>query len=797
MTKDKLRIASIIFLIVFLVSLLYLFVIRKNADIDLMPYLKINEESTYKDYISYDGTAIHYRNFVYDGDDFAHFNDDEKNAGKGAVTAVVPNLKWGGYQVRIHYSADYGTSEVNEPNTRLTFQGGRQDSYQYTAQELWNYKSYNNSLLWIRDINGTTANYGYGDKPELEFNIDICGYGSAIIDSIQIVEYTPWKIGFLIFEILVYACIIFFIKVYCRWNIDRKIAFWGTILLVVISSVPTFCKDSGHYKGHDLSFHINRIASIASELARGKFPVIYQPDAHYGAGYISNIMYGKLFLYIPAVMHLLGIPLSKAYNMYIIMINTLTVLVSYYSFNSVFKERKYAYVGTVLYTLSAYRITNLYVRSAVGEYTAMTFLPLFMCGMYRIYFNDEKIRLKDIIVLVIATTGLIQSHVLTTELLIPFVLVFAVIHWKKTIKKILNLAIALIVIIIGNIGYIIPFLDQYSYGLTVNSSELSSNILKEAVYLGQIFSLFMVPDGRSIDYSTKGDLPLTIGAPLVIGFLLCVLLIIINKSVKYKECEIEGKHLSTEIFIYAIAAMFLTTVYFPWNIIAGKHTKIFILFTSLQFPWRYLGLATLFLTFTTVSALQTMDKHEEIKVFTGINYNLTTGIILFLNILVVSSFFTGYIHSKNIFSTGSINGNVSQDGLYLPNGTDGNLLEHNRVFTQKGELFAIKGYGTYEDGTRYFEFSDIESDTEISLPIICYDFLSVRDDGTGGYFDIKPGYNNYITLTLPAGYEGRIIVEYGLKPLWKAAYIFAGICWICVFAGVILEKRRPLARKTV
>lgn len=56
--------------------------------------------------------------------------------------------------------------------------------------------------------------------------------------------------------------------------------------------------------------------------------------------------------------------------------------------------------------MSMYRLTNIYVRAAVGEYTAMTFLPLVLYGLYRIYEKDqEMLEFADVLPLVFGVTG--------------------------------------------------------------------------------------------------------------------------------------------------------------------------------------------------------------------------------------------------------------------------------------------------------------------------------------------------------------------------------------------------------
>ena len=113
--------------------------------------------------------------------------------------------------------------------------------------------------------------------------------------------------------------------------------------------------------------------------------------------------------------------------------NGLACFISFYSFKKMFNTAGWGICGTCVYMLAAYRITNLYVRAAIGEYTAMTFLPLVIYGIYRIYFTDKNKKLIDHLPLILGVSGIIQSHILTCEMLAPFVFFFGIVHIKKSI----------------------------------------------------------------------------------------------------------------------------------------------------------------------------------------------------------------------------------------------------------------------------------------------------------------------------------------------------------------------------
>lgn len=117
-------------------------------------------------------------------------------------------------------------------------------------------------------------------------------------------------------------------------------------------------------------------------------------------------------MYIPAILRLQGVSTVICYKLYLVMVHALTAAVSYYSFEKLFQSRMLGLALAVVYVLNPYRLICCYYRSAVGEYTAIAFLPLVVYGLYAVLKGNKK----DWPALVWGATGLIQSHILSTEI---------------------------------------------------------------------------------------------------------------------------------------------------------------------------------------------------------------------------------------------------------------------------------------------------------------------------------------------------------------------------------------------
>ena len=57
------------------------------------------------------------------------------------------------------------------------------------------------------------------------------------------------------------------------------------------------------FYGHDLDFHIGRIAALSNSIQNGQFPQRIEQSMLNGYGYATPLFYGELFLYFPAILN--------------------------------------------------------------------------------------------------------------------------------------------------------------------------------------------------------------------------------------------------------------------------------------------------------------------------------------------------------------------------------------------------------------------------------------------------------------------------------------------------------------
>ena len=87
--------------------------------------------------------------------------------------------------------------------------------------------------------------------------------------------------------------------------VERRKWLFIMLITIVVILLPTFQKNL--VIGDDYEFHLSRIITLAKGLENGEFPVKIHPLFARNHGYASGIFYPNMFMYIPAVLYLIGL----------------------------------------------------------------------------------------------------------------------------------------------------------------------------------------------------------------------------------------------------------------------------------------------------------------------------------------------------------------------------------------------------------------------------------------------------------------------------------------------------------
>lgn len=669
----------------------------------------------------------------------------------------TPSLRSGAYGITINYqmqeganaTASFTTEEKPSAliNESISLESGTDSAF---------------SRIWVSLGSGVD-----------DLKINLSSDKPCKVTHIEFTEMLKYRVLRIIGYFLLFAFVDALIYLVLSKEISNKTKFivLGILAIVFLSSLPVFT--NYNINQHDYKFHLNRILSISDALQGGYFPVRIHFRLLHGYGFANSIFYGDIFLYFPAALYNMGMSLQMAHKVYLIAVNLGTALITYWCMNKISNNYKIALFGSLIYTLSPYRIANLFIRGAVGEYTAMMFFPLICYGFMYIYDmpDDQKGKWKDFLPIVIGLTGCIQSHILSVEMAALFIVAFCILNIKKTFAKnrFLLLLKALIITVLVNLWFLIPLLDYSRTPFKITESK--SIVHTKSLNLSEILSVFFNPSNNSF----------FLGVTFIIASAV-YLIIYIKRTNDFSFLK------KANWFIgFGWLAVFMGTWYFPWEWLRNLSVTIYDFFASVQFPWRYLSIATVMMSFLTVLIVDYLNRKADKKTKTVFMTLLTV-----CTIVPVLMFYPNYAtnYSKNIFYTDyNISSDYVMDDFYLPVGTDRTLLTLTGPTSTDKEL-------TVENWTvknHRFEITCNNSSDEgkiLQLPLINYKGYIAYDVNSNKKLEIVNSENNTLNVKVPKHYSGTLKVEFSEPWYWRLAEIISLLTIIIYLILCFADKKR-------
>ncbi len=707
--------------------------------------------------------------------------NDEESYGRWVAGTGLFDLKQGMYEVRVDYESLLYNTEVggNCEDKTGTLQILRtkktEDKLCYNELKFQDGHTHQRTRLWIRNIGG---------EQDLQLMVNFYGVGELRVDKILIRELTAWRLmrllGWLVLFLLVDAVYIYF---FVSRKASNKTAAAILLFAVFFASLPLMTDSL--FWGHDLDFHLNRIIALANGLEAGHLFVPIQTEVLNGYGYASPLFYSQLFLYLPAVLYNLAVPAQVCYQIYAILVNIATCLIAYYSFKGLVRDNKIAAAGALIYLLSAYRITNLYVRAAVGEYTAMAFYPLIVYGFVRVYTTEEtKLGIRDYLPIVLGLSGLIESHVLSCELAAMFIAVVCLVNYRKTFvpKRFITLTKAAVLTLCVNMAFILPFIQSMQMDIRVNDDPVNQ-IQVQGTYLQQVFSAFQVSFGDS-RIGMNSEMSLSLGISLVMG--LVIFAACCSMQNEWRTRKSSTVKVGVLCTVFTVVCIVLSLRIFPWDSIENFSKLLAKVLCIVQFPWRYLSMATVFAAVVTVIGLYVVKEIKSARTmqFLGGVLCLTA---VFTNSLYMAEFTNG-IGIERVYGDADVDKAVSSGEYILSDTIEGNLRW--RKINANADFVTVSDY-QYEGGVTTFDcVNTADTEMAVEIPLMNYDNYYACDMVTGESIGIMNGTDNRVSLAIPAGFDSSIKVVYRFPLLWKLSYAVSFITVLLTVAAVVLDRRK-------
>ncbi|MCD8325376.1 MAG: hypothetical protein LUC90_01465 [Lachnospiraceae bacterium] len=730
------------------------------------------------------------------------------------------SLAPGAYRVRISYQSQVNYQEGASIAAGMSYLNLDSASHQ---------SAFDFSPLLLRDgtnvMEQTVQIHSLRKLEDLELSVSFYGLGEVTVYSIEVEEITANRMVRLLGALLLFVLADGIVT--CLFFSDhfKKKKELCILTLICLAGVLPFCTGQAIY-GHDTTFHVQRIAWLAQELANGNcFPAIYS-GALNGFGYAAPLFYCPLFLYVPAILYNCGCSLTFVYNFYLGGMTAATCLITYYCALNICKKSSSALLAAALYTFSAVRLTNVFTRAAFGELTAQTFLPLVVLGFYRIYSapKGEKITVKQYWPIIAGLTGVVASHALTTVMSAMMILVACLVLVKKTLepRRFLALARAALLTFCTSAAILVPMLD--SLQMDLETGQTVEKIQSHGTYLLQLFNVIVNNyQGDSMERTASGDLSLSIGFSLTLGLVFFLIYLVRRSSQVHGDSQIQGKlqaqggaqvhgdsqaqhHSQAESNLqttderqraglmcacWGLAAfsIFLSSIYMFYDFLDFLPQPLYSVLTIYQFPWRWLVFAVLFGTFGTATVC---EREELTALFQGVPAVLLIAAALVMN--------TGQIYADQLRSSemGTFANDVYAyfneigEGEYLLNGSDLSGAYYSELKYDE-ETLTVGDYRYEDNSWKLLAENTSGEDAVVDIPVFHYDNYAAFDADTGEVIEITTGENNRIRLMVAAGYSGTIVVKYVVPLLWRLAIAWSMGTDLLLIGYAVLRRMKTVS----
>lgn len=526
-------------------------------------------------------------------------------------------------------------------------------------------------------------------------------------------------------------------------------------IVMFIACSPLFTKNC--INGHDIAYHLLRIESLKEGILIGhpflKVNVLFLG----GAGYASSMFYPDFLLYFPALLRVFGVSINTSYHLFVAFCFVICYASTFYCTKQITKSSYAGTIAAVVLTLCQYHVDDVYIRSAVGEYTAFIFIPFVIYGIYDILYEH----MKKPWVFALGFAGVLLCHFNSFVMCIVLCFLIFLIKIKVFLKEpklVIKVLLTTIVTVMVTIAYWLPVLEQmistefyvnHEWIFPADAMQEVSTVFS-SVFPALGFALFVIIIPRIFVKKTEDNTSLIEFTDLILFFGIC----------------------------FALAA----TRLLPWERI-GRYVDF------IQFPWRLYTIASVCLAICGAVILYmyfTSSKTRE--------YILLAVIIMMCASAVYNIERTQegyYSYSNDYFEYIPYTANIIA-GEWLPvsvENLDYLMSQAEVAKNDKGNEIAFK-----RESNKII-ITQVEKDMYIDVPFVYYKGYSAYIKDNAGDKEVLKvtgdGENGLCRVWLPEGdSNGTIIVEYKGTLIQKASFILTIVCLGYAFVVNIHNRRK-------
>ncbi len=548
----------------------------------------------------------------------------------------------------------------------------------------------------------------------------------------------------------------------------KKLSPFFIIFIIALIMVMDLFFHPGRPVTFDGHVHITTMAQYYDALRDHEFPVKWSNNfANYGLP--LPLIAHQVPSYLGALINFFvnNIVISYKLSWFIAIFSSSLTAYIYFKFKV--KKTSLAMFGTFIYNFAPYRIINLYIRGALPEVLAATFIPLILLGLDNYLLNNKKSGLN---LLIISLVLLAYTHPMVLLIFSPFIIayiVFLVIQNKElvTVKKITMLMSSFVISFLISAYYLIPLRLEAKY-LVMGFNQV---LISQDQYLTQ--RELVNPNWY---YFLAGDHPGPRGNLIKAGFIEISLFLIICI---YYLFILKRKYKQRKVLLFWIIASIITL--FMTTASASFLYNNLTILANIQFPYRFLSLFTLFLP---LCLLITLNNHKIVS------QNIIFSIVA--TIIVLSRF--PQLYGKNYVVYDLSHYHFTPVNLHSSSINTVWMGESRKYPIKEQQLEIVEGDGQIDivklkNSSREYK---LEAQSEVRVVDYTFYFPGWQVLANGKIQTIEfqdPKYRGIITYRLPKG-NYHIVTVYQVTKIRKLAAIITilGIFMFIGFNSLVLKK---------
>ena len=338
----------------------------------------------------------------------------------------------------------------------------------------------------------------------------------------------------------------------------------------------------GLIAGHDTGARFVHVQMMAKALKDGQFPVRWVEGPTKGLSHPLFNYYPPLFYYPPAILILLGVGLVPAVYT-TLALSAIIGWLGMYLFVKKLAGSLPAVISASIFIFTPYRISQIYVRAAYGEFLATALIPWAFLGIYNLYNDYNRYNYyKNFLLLSFSLAAILTSHQPTFIMILPALLAWIGYLWiiRASRKEMLISFLAIGVALLLAASFVIPLIGESQF---IRPVGLSAGYFDFRQHFATIGQLIYSPWGYGVSQPGPND-----GMSFQVGVLNWV---VVAGAVGLLLYNLYKNYNRYNYYIFFLS-LFLFSLFMSTSASLPIWERFSIL-SYIQYPWRYLAVSVL------------------------------------------------------------------------------------------------------------------------------------------------------------------------------------------------------------